>query len=346
MNYQYLKNLLFLLPTETSHTISLQSISLLQQLKLAPLIAREVVHDPVEVMGLKFPNRVGLAAGLDKDARCIDGMAALGFGFLEVGTVTPKPQAGNAKPRLFRLKSERALINRMGFNNEGVAGMAKRIRRSSYDGILGVNIGKNADTPLEDSLQDYEFCLHKVYKVASYVVVNVSSPNTEGLRSLQFGDDFARLLHGLKEAQQRLKEKHGKQVPLVIKIAPDLDDAEISQVAQRLIEFELDGVIVGNTTVARDMLDQRQTVRYAKEQGGLSGEPLRELSDHVLEIMAGHVKAKMAVIGVGGILSGEDAVRKIDLGADLVQIYTGFIYRGPDLVGESARAIAASRHLT
>jgi len=338
MSYQHLKNLLFLLPTETSHYFSLQSISLLQQLKLAPLIARESVHDPVELMGIRFPNRLGLAAGLDKDARCIDGMAALGFGFLEVGTVTPKPQPGNAKPRLFRLKSDQALINRMGFNNEGVDAMTRRIRRSPFQGVLGVNIGKNAMTAAEDSLDDYRYCLRKVYKTASYVVVNISSPNTEGLRLLQFGDELAKLLVGLQEERLMLTEKHGRRVPLLIKIAPDMTDEELAGVAGKLLESELDGVVVSNTTVSR----QNIAARYARLQGGLSGQPLRDLSDHALQVMAQSLGGKLVIVGVGGVVSGADAARKIALGADLVQIYTGFIYHGPDLVVEAARACAVA----
>ncbi|HIG42397.1 MAG: quinone-dependent dihydroorotate dehydrogenase [bacterium] len=336
MKYKTLQDLLFLLPTETSHHLSLESIGLMQQLKLTPLIAREMVSDPVEVMGIKFPNRVGLAAGLDKDARCIEGLASLGFGFLEVGSVTPRPQPGNPKPRLFRLKSRKALINRMGFNNEGVDAMMKRIRRSKFSGVLGINIGKNADTPLESTLDDYIICLRKVYKQASYVVLNISSPNTQGLRSLQHGEELSRLLEGLKKVHQELKLKYARNVPLLVKIAPDMDDDEIHQVIHHLLEFELDGVIVSNTTVSRSAVVGE---KYSDETGGLSGDPLRNQSNHVLGLVAADVNKKMAVIGVGGIMSGDDAAEKIRLGADLVQIYTGFIYAGPDLITESALAI-------
>ena len=336
MKYQTLQNLLFLLPTETSHNLSLQSISLMKQLELTPLIAHDRVSDPVEVMGIQFPNRVGLAAGLDKDARCIDGMAALGFGFLEVGTVTPRPQPGSPKPRLFRLKQRKAIINRMGFNNEGVDAMIKRIRRSPFDGVLGINIGKNKDTPLENTLDDYTTCLRKVYKTATYIVVNISSPNTQGLRSLQFGEELVRLLAGIKEEHLRLKEKYEKYVPLVVKIAPDMDEKEVDDVAKRLLDFELDGVIVSNTTVSRkDIVGEK----YSSETGGLSGDPLRDQSNLVLAQIADLVKNKMAVIGVGGIMQGEHAAEKIRLGADLVQLYTGFIYSGPDLVRDSALSI-------
>jgi len=338
MNYKSLQKLLFLLPTETSHHLSLQSVALMQQMNLSALVAKDRVQDSVELMGIQFPNRVGLAAGLDKDARCIEGMSALGFGFLEVGTVTPKPQSGNSKPRLFRLVSSHAIINRMGFNNEGVDAMVKRIRRSNFKGVLGVNIGKNATTALEDALADYEYCLRKVYKFASYVVVNISSPNTKGLRSLQHGDELSALLEGLKETHATLIHKHQKTVPLLVKIAPDMDDEEVFQVVKKLLEFELDGVVVSNTTISRSgVIGQK----YASEAGGLSGTPLKDQSNRVLALVSSEVKEKMTIIGVGGILDKEDALKKIKLGADLVQIYTGFIFKGPDLVFEAASAIQA-----
>ncbi len=337
MKYQTVRDLLFLLSTETSHHLSLESISLLRMLRLTPLIAREVVSDPVEVMGIVFPNRVGLAAGMDKDARCVDGMASMGFGFLEVGTLTPNPQSGNPKPRLFRLKSRKALINRMGFNNEGVVAAMIRIRRSDFRGVLGINIGKNATTAPASTLDDYLFCLRKVYKHASYVVINISSPNTRGLRSLQHGEELAVLLEGLKEEYLALKVKYDKHVPLVVKIAPDMEDDEVDQLVNRLLEFELDGVCVGNTTVSRANVTGE---KHADETGGLSGDPLRTRSNRMLGFVAAAVDKKMAIIGVGGIMSGKDAVEKIRLGADLVQVYTGFIYAGPDLVAESALEIS------
>ncbi|MFT7684861.1 MAG: dihydroorotate dehydrogenase [Candidatus Azotimanducaceae bacterium] len=344
MNYDLLQKLMFLLPTETSHHLSLQSIALMEQLNLSSLVANDQVQDPVELMGIRFPNRVGLAAGLDKDAKCIEGMSALGFGFLEVGTVTPKPQAGNPKPRLFRLKSKNALINRMGFNNEGVDAMIKRIRRSKFEGVLGINIGKNATTGIENALSDYEYCMRKVYKFASYIVVNISSPNTEGLRSLQHGDELSKLLDGLKREHASLVAKHQKYIPLLVKIAPDMDDEEVTALTTKLVEFELDGIIVSNTTVSRGAVEGQT---YANEMGGLSGEPLKSQSDHVLSIVSSTLAAsgndkKMVVIGVGGIHSAQDALNKIKLGADLVQIYTGFIYRGPDLIHQSASIIQAS----
>ena len=336
MNYEALRNMLFLLPAEVSHHVSMQSIGLMEQLRLTSLIARDVPDDPVEVMGIRFPNRVGLAAGLDKDAACIDGLAAMGFGFLEVGTVTPLPQDGNAKPRMFRLKDKQALINRMGFNNQGVDPMCKRVRRSKFNGVLGINIGKNTTTSVGDALADYIFCMRKVYKQASYVAVNISSPNSPGLRDLQKESELARLIEGLKQEHEALKEKFGKHVPLVVKIAPDMDDEDMTNLARRLLSFELDGVIVSNTTVSRGAVAGE---RHASQSGGLSGEPLRSQANHALSLVSNEVKGKMAVIGVGGIVKGEDAAEKIRLGADLVQIYTGFIYQGPDLISNCVKSM-------
>ena len=339
MKYQTLQDILFRLPTETSHYLSLHSIAVLQQLKLTSLIAKAVTDDPVTLMGIEFPNRVGLAAGLDKDAKCIAGLDALGFGFIEVGTVTPKPQRGNPKPRLFRIPSRQAIINRMGFNNEGVDEMSKRIRRANFAGVLGVNIGKNAKTADEDTLSDYTFCMRKVYEQASYIVVNISSPNTQGLRAFQHGDELARLLEGLRVVHRELQDKYQKHVPLLVKIAPDMDDEEILTISRRLLEFEVDGVIVSNTTVSRSALLGEN---HSSEKGGLSGDPLRNQSNHVLAMVASEVKPKLAVIGVGGIMLPEHAAQKIELGADLVQLYTGFIYSGPDLIAESSEAIRAA----
>ena len=336
MNYQALSKLLFLLPAEFSHHLALQSMHWLQYLNLSALLRPERVHDPVTVMGITFPNRVGLAAGLDKNARAIDGLGAMGFGFLEVGTVTPRPQRGNPKPRLFRLGARDAIINRMGFNNLGVDAMVKRIQRSHFEGILGINIGKNATTPVDNSLADYCVCLRKIYPLAGYIAVNVSSPNTRGLRALQHGDEFTKLLAGLKEEHQRLQEKYRRHVPLVVKIAPDMADAAVIEIANRLLQFELDGIIVTNTTLARDEV---AGLRHATESGGLSGAPLKSPSNHVLSIVASEVGGKMSIIGVGGIMDGQDALDKINLGADLVQIYTGFIYRGPQLIRDAALAL-------
>lgn len=338
MNYRSIRNLLFLLPPEVSHELALPGIGWLRRFGLNSLMAQDVPDDPVEVMGIQFPNRVGLAAGLDKDGTCIDGMAALGFGFLEIGTVTPRGQPGNPKPRLFRIPEKQALINRMGFNNDGVDAMVNRIRHAHYDGVLGINIGKNLTTPVEQALHDYEYCLRRVYELASYIVVNISSPNTPGLRNLQRDDAMASLLEGLKGTHSELADRSGMHVPLVVKIAPDMTDEETVQVSRRLLEFEVDGVIVGNTTVSRQGVEGEA---HGMEEGGLSGGPLLARADHVLEVVAGMVKGRMAIIGVGGIMRGEDAAGKIARGADLVQIYTGFIYEGPGLIRDCVTAIKA-----
>jgi len=335
MTYQTIRNLLFLLPPEASHHISLQGLALLDRLKLTALAARDIPDDPVEVMGIRFPNPVGVAAGLDKDGICIDGLASLGFGFLEIGTVTPRPQAGNPKPRLFRLRNKEALINRMGFNNLGVDHLVKRIRRANFTGVLGINIGKNADTPVEDALADYEVCMRRVYKAASYIAVNISSPNTPGLRKLQHEEELVNLLTGLRAVHDELKSRHERHVPLVVKISPDMDDGEVLELVASLKEFSIDGVIVANTTVSRSAVAGE---RYADQNGGLSGAPLLAQTNHVLRLVAENAGG-MAVIGVGGIMTAADAVEKIRLGADLVQLYTGFIYEGPRLISECARAI-------
>ena len=337
MKYPVIRDLLFLLPPEAAHHLSLQALSAAAACQLTSLLAPPPPADPVQLMGLTFPNRVGLAAGLDKDARCIDGLAALGFGHIEVGTVTPRPQPGNASPRLFRLPKHKALINRLGFNNAGVEAMVESIRHARYDGILGVNIGKNASTPADQALEDYKRCLRAVYGVASYVTVNISSPNTPGLRALQEGEQLPRLLAALKEEGSQLAQRHGRQVPLLVKIAPDLSDEALRGLAARLLEFAVEGVIVGNTTLARDSV----TGTHADETGGLSGAPLLDRANHALEVVASEVKGKLALIGVGGITQGEDAARKVSLGADLVQLYTGFIYAGPALIEQSVRAIRA-----
>lgn len=339
MSFSALRELLFLLPTESSHHVSMQSIAWLQQMKLASLVAKPRIEDPVEVMGIRFPNRVGLAAGLDKNAAYVDGLAALGFGCIEVGTVTPVAQPGNEKPRLFRLREQQAIINRMGFNNEGVDALVQRVKRSNFDGVLGINIGKNKLTPLEQTLDDYVACLRKVYQHSSYVTINISSPNTKDLRALQHGDELSMLLQGLKLVQRELAEECERYVPLVVKIAPDMDDEDLRTVCQQLMAFDIDGVIVSNTTISRSEVEG---AKHAGEAGGLSGAPLLEKSNHALEVVVAEVQGRVAVIGVGGIMTGDDAAEKIRLGADLVQIYTGFIFEGPDLIESSARAIAAA----
>ena len=293
-------------------------------------------------MDLIFPNPVGLAAGLDKDGAYIDGLAALGFGFIEIGTVTPRAQPGNPKPRMFRLPEAQALINRMGFNNGGVDAFVRNVQASRFyqeqRGILGLNIGKNADTPIERATDDYLYCLDKVYPYAAYVTVNISSPNTKNLRQLQQASEIDALLSALKMAQSQLADKHGRYVPLVLKIAPDLDDEQIDTIASALLRHRIDGVIATNTTITRDAV---QGLTHANETGGLSGAPVRDLSTRVIRSLHQVLQGEIPIIGVGGILSGADASEKIAAGASLIQLYTGLIYRGPELVVECASACAS-----
>jgi dihydroorotate dehydrogenase len=296
-----------------------------------------VPESPVTVMGLAFPNRVGLAAGLDKNAAHIDALAGLGFGFIECGTVTPRAQPGNPKPRLFRLPEAEALINRMGFNNDGIERFLGNVARAAWQGILGLNIGKNFDTPNARAVDDYLACLRAVYARASYVTVNISSPNTRGLRDLQSDDALGALLTSLKKEQAALADAHGKYTPIAVKIAPDLGAAEIEAIARLLVRHRVDGVIATNTTTSRAAVEG---ARHADEQGGLSGRPLRALSTEVVRTLARALDGALPIIGVGGILSGADAKEKIDAGATLVQLYTGLIYRGPELVAECVRALA------
>jgi dihydroorotate dehydrogenase len=295
---------------------------------------------PTKVMGIRFPNPVGLAAGLDKNGTAVDGLGAMGFGFVEVGTVTPRPQPGNPKPRLFRIPEHQAIINRMGFNNAGVDQLLKNLERSSYQGVLGINIGKNKDTPNEQAHLDYLLCLRKVYSRASYITVNVSSPNTPGLRTLQFGESLNILLDALKTEQARLASIHGRYVPIAVKIAPDMDNDELGLVAASLKTYEMDGVIATNTTLSREGVEDSP---LAQEAGGLSGAPVRNRSTATIRALAEHLDGALPIIGVGGITEGFDAAEKIEAGASLVQIYTGFIYRGPALVRDSVAAIAELR---
>jgi len=338
--YAPLRTLLFTLPGEPAHDLSLRSLDLLHRCRLSALLSAEVPERPVEAMGLRFPNPVGLAAGLDKDGEHIDALAALGFGFIEIGTVTPRPQPGNPRPRLFRLPRARALINRMGFNNRGVDYLCERVRQCSYRGVLGINIGKNKDTPAERAADDYLHCLDAVYPLASYVTVNLSSPNTPGLRDLQFGEPLEALLGALKARQARLAERHGRYVPLAIKIAPDMATEDLQGVADTARRHRMDGLIATNTTISREGVEG---LRHAEEAGGLSGAPLTRRANAVMRALADRLQGEMPLIGVGGIMCAEDAAERIRAGASLVQIYTGFIYRGPALVGESAAAIADAR---
>ena len=307
------------------------------------LLARSLPADPVRVMGLDFPNPVGLAAGLDKNGEHVDALAALGFGFIEVGTVTPRPQPGNPRPRLFRLTDRQAIINRMGFNNDGVEKLLANVSAAKFarwGGVLGINIGKNFDTPIARAADDYLFCLDRVYSAASYVAVNISSPNTTNLRELQRDDALDALLGSLKEAQARLADQHGKYVPLALKIAPDLEDQQIQAIADLLRQHRMDGVIATNTTLSRAGVEGQ---RHADEAGGLSGAPLLAMSTAVVGKLATALAGEVPIIGVGGIIKGADAAAKIAAGASLVQFYTGFIYRGPELVAEAAAAIAGRR---
>jgi dihydroorotate dehydrogenase len=337
--YSLARELLFKLSPETSHELSIDLIGAGGRLGLNGLLCK-APRMPVKVMGLEFANPVGLAAGLDKNGDAIDGFAQLGFGFVEIGTVTPRPQPGNPKPRLFRLPAATAIINRMGFNNQGVDHLLARVRAAKYRGVLGINIGKNFDTPVERAVDDYLVCLNKVYAHASYVTVNVSSPNTPGLRSLQFGDSLKQLLEALRQRQEDLTAEHGKRVPLAIKIAPDMTDEETVEVARALIETGMDAVIATNTTLSRVGVEG---LPFADQAGGLSGAPVLEQSTHVVRVLAGELAGRLPIIAAGGITQGRHAAEKIAAGASLVQIYSGFIYRGPELISEAVDAIGALR---
>lgn len=336
--YRIVRPVLFALDSERAHHLTLAALARSVPLNRA-VYKRRVPDLPVEVMGLRFPNPVGLAAGLDKDGACIDGLAALGFGFLEVGTVTPRPQPGNPRPRLFRLPKHRALINRLGFNNRGVDHLLARLQASAYRGVLGINIGKNFDTPLARAAEDYLFCLRRVYPQASYVTVNISSPNTEGLRDLQGGPALDALLGALKREQAALADRHGRYVPLTVKVAPDLDAAGLEEVADAVLAHGVDGVIATNTTIQRPGLADEP---LAAEEGGLSGAPLRPLAGAALAVLAKRLDGAVPIIGVGGVINGADARAKIEAGASLVQVYTGLIYRGPVLVRECVEAVATT----
>ena len=338
MLYRAVRPLLFALDPERAHSLSLKSFDVLARLGAASLAASPAPRVPVRVMGLDFPNPVGLAAGLDKDGKHIDGLGALGFGFLEIGAVTPRAQPGNPPPRLFRLPEAEALINRLGFNNDGVEVLTENIRRSRYRGILGINIGKNFDTPIERASDDYVACLRKVYAHASFVTANISSPNTKDLRSLQQADGLDALLVSLTAERDLLAKRYGNRIPLAVKVAPDLDDAGIETIADRVAARGIDAVIATNTTVSREGVVH---LRASREQGGLSGAPLRALATAVVRRLRRRLPASVAVIGVGGIASAADAREKLDAGASLVQLYTALVYRGPALVGEIVRSLAS-----
>jgi dihydroorotate dehydrogenase len=337
--YALARPFLFSLDPEQAHNLALPSLKRAAALGLTKAIAQPK-PDPRRVMGITFPNPIGLAAGLDKDGAYIDGLAALGFGFIEVGTVTPRAQPGNPKPRMFRLPQANAIINRMGFNNGGVDAFVANVQASGFyqdkKGVLGLNIGKNADTPIEHAADDYLHCLEKVYPYASYVTINISSPNTKNLRQLQGGSELDALLSRLKNAQQRLSERHTRYVPIALKIAPDIDGEQIKTIASALARHKIDAVIATNTTVVRDTV---RGLQHAEEAGGLSGAPVFELSNSVIRGLKAELGDTLPIIGVGGILSGQDAQAKIDAGAALVQLYSGLIYRGPALVRECAAAL-------
>lgn len=333
--YDLVRRGLFLLSPETAHDISLEGLGALHRLGALSWQSAVPECSPKTLWGLEFKNPIGLAAGLDKNADYLDALGALGFGFIEVGTVTPRPQPGNPMPRLFRLPESQAIINRMGFNNKGVDYLVERVKKSRYSGVIGINIGKNKTTPEEEALADYLHCLDKVHEHADYVVVNLSSPNTPGLRNLQFGDALKQLLEGLKERQQFLARQSGKK-PVLIKIAPDLDVEEIEQIAALFNDYEVDGVVATNTTLSRDGVSGQAG---AEEAGGLSGAPLRHNATCVLRQFRSALNDDIPLIGVGGVLYGEDACEKVEAGADLVQIYTGFIYRGPALIRECVAAL-------
>lgn len=339
--YPLLRNLLFLLPPEPAHRVSLQALTLTRGWPFG--VSTTLARQPHTVMGLTFPNRLGLAAGLDKNADYLPGLGALGFGFIEVGTVTPRPQPGNPKPRLFRLPRAEAIINRMGFNNQGVDYLLEQVARHPIPGLLGINVGKNFDTPLERAADDYCLGLRKAYPWADYLVVNISSPNTPGLRTLQQGGELARLLEQLKNTQQACAQEHQKTVPLVVKIAPDFTPQDLAETVSTLQAHGIDGVIATNTTVAREKVAH---LPHGKEIGGLSGAPLRDAATATVRAIREQAGADFPIIAAGGILSGQDAVEKIQAGADLVQIYTGFIYRGPGLVREILCALPANFKIT
>ena len=330
--YDAMRRVLFLLDPETAHDVSLDLMSAAERLKVISLLKPSFISKPVNVMGLAFSNPVGLAAGLDKNGDHFNALGGLGFGFVEIGTVTPLAQPGNDQPRLFRLPEHKGIINRMGFNNKGVDYLAAKVKNHRrYQGVLGINIGKNKLTPDENALDDYIACMNKVYDLADYIAINISSPNTPGLRGLQFGDALENLLSGIADGRKRLADEHNKQVPIAVKVAPDSDDEGFKFIAEALHKYGMDAVIATNTTVSRDSVAGH---KYAAEAGGLSGEPLTQLSTVAIASLRKALGPDMPIIGVGGISSTADAKEKLDAGANLLQVYSGFIYRGPHLIKE------------
>lgn len=335
--YELARPLLFAFDAERVHDLTLEALKRADDIGVTRLCRTALGDDPVRVMGLEFPNPVGLAAGLDKDGAYIDALGCLGFGFIEVGTVTPRPQPGNPKPRIFRLPKAQALINRLGFNNAGVAQFVANVRRSHYAGVLGLNIGKNATTPIDSALGDYRECLDAVYPYAGYVTINISSPNTKDLRNLQGEEKLDQFLAALQMERERLAQKYGRRVPLAVKIAPDLEREQILRMADTLVANHIDAVIATNTTIARDAVTG---LPHSMEAGGLSGRPLRSRSTLVVRQLSEHLQGALPIIAVGGILEAADALEKVRAGASLVQLYTGLIYRGPVLVHECRHALA------
>lgn len=334
--YSFIKPLIFQFDAETAHDLTLKSLKYAEKTGVLRLYPAAPVCQHRQVMGITFPNAVGLAAGLDKNGAVIDGMAALGFGFIEIGTITPRPQPGNPKPRLFRVKEAQGIVNRFGFNNLGVDNLIENVKAANYKGVLGINIGKNFDTPNERAVDDYLICMRKVYAYASYITVNISSPNTKNLRALQEKEALSDLLSTLKQEQLKLAQTHGRYVPVALKIAPDLELEQVNEIADLLMAHSIDGVIATNTTLARDMV---QGMQNANEAGGLSGAPVREKSTLVIQQLSQRLQGALPIIGVGGILSGADAVEKIAAGASLVQVYSGLIYKGPKLIHDICKSL-------
>ncbi|MFM2434928.1 MAG: hypothetical protein RL063_908 [Pseudomonadota bacterium] len=334
--YSLVKPLLFQLDAEVAHDLTLKTLKFAQMAGLLHLYPSPIICEPRTVMGIPFPNAVGLAAGLDKNGAVIDAMASLGFGFIEIGTITPREQPGNPKPRLFRVKQAQGIINRFGFNNLGVDRLIENVKAAQYKGVLGINIGKNFDTPMENAVDDYLICMQKVYAHATYITVNISSPNTKNLRALQEKKALSQLLLTLKAEQAKLADQHGRYVPITLKIAPDLALKQVNEIADLLLQHKIDGVIATNTTLSRDSV---QGMEHAEEAGGLSGAPVREKSTLVIQQLSTRLQGALPIIGVGGILSGEDAVEKIAAGASLVQVYSGLIYKGPQLVRDICKSL-------
>lgn len=338
--YPFLRQLLFRLEPELAHAVTLQALKQCHRVGATRLLRSAATNLPCRVMGIEFPNPVGLAAGVDKNGDYLAALGGLGFGFIELGTVTPRPQAGNPKPRLFRLPRAQAIINRMGFNNKGVDHLAEQVRTARYRGVLGINIGKNFDTPLERATEDYLIGMRKVYTLADYIVVNVSSPNTAGLRDLQHGELLDELLAAVKGEQQQLTAQHGRYVPVVIKISPDMSDSELDMVADRLLAHSIDGVAATNTTLSRSGV---QGLRYADQGGGLSGLPLQQRATDVVRMLHQRLQGRIPIIGIGGIVDADSALEKLHCGASLVQVYSGLTYRGPALVGDILVALNAEK---